>query len=93
MNFLFLSCKKASELIEKKAEEKLSAIEEMQLSVHLSMCKACSSWKTQSKKLDQILKKRLKQKEIEYSSSLSDEHKKQIISQLNQLPDIPTSSS
>ncbi len=49
MNFLFLSCHKSTELIEKKIERKLSFFEEIRLKMHLSMCKACSSFRKQSK--------------------------------------------
>jgi len=85
MNFLFLSCKRASELIEKRAEGNLSPIEEMQLSVHLSMCKACSSWKTQSEKLDLLLKNKLKQKEVDYSTGFTSDNKRKVIEQIKNL--------
>ena len=41
MHLLFLSCLKATELIEKKMHFKLSFGERLQLSVHKAMCDAC----------------------------------------------------
>lgn len=45
---LFLSCLKASELIEKKIHFKLSFREKMQLKIHKSMCNACRIYEKQS---------------------------------------------
>ena len=50
-----LSCKKASALIDKKAEVKLSWKENMQLTMHKSMCDACTAYEKQSKLIDKIL--------------------------------------
>ncbi|MBW6490812.1 MAG: hypothetical protein K0B15_06400 [Lentimicrobium sp.] len=48
LNILFLSCFKATELIEKKLHFKLSAHEKIQLKVHKMMCDACSRYEKQS---------------------------------------------
>lgn len=48
MNTLFLSCLKASELIEKKMHIRLSFTERMQLKAHKMMCKACTMYEKQS---------------------------------------------
>ncbi len=45
---LFLSCLKASELIEKKLHFKLSFRERLQLKIHKSMCEACRIYEKQS---------------------------------------------
>jgi hypothetical protein len=45
---LFLSCLKASELIEKKMHFKLSFREKLQLKIHKSMCDACRIYEKQS---------------------------------------------
>lgn len=45
---LFLSCLKATELIEKQMQFKLSVTERMQLKLHKSMCKACQVYEKQS---------------------------------------------
>lgn len=46
--FLFLSCLKATELIEKQMQFKLSLTERLQLKVHKSMCEACRVYEKQS---------------------------------------------
>jgi len=44
MHILFLSCLKATELIEKKLHFRLSAGEKMQLKMHKMMCSACTNY-------------------------------------------------
>jgi hypothetical protein len=48
MHILFLSCLKATELIEKKLHFKLSFTDKMQLKTHKMMCKACANYEKQS---------------------------------------------
>lgn len=48
MRLLFLSCLKATELVEKKFHIRLSFRENMQLKIHLMMCEACSKYEKQS---------------------------------------------
>ena len=55
MTYLMLSCRKATELIEKKASFSLNPIENMQLFLHTSMCSACRSYEKQSRFLDKCL--------------------------------------
>lgn len=50
-----LSCKKASELIDKKLLVKLSVKENMMLQIHTGMCDACKSYQKQSKTIDKLL--------------------------------------
>lgn len=50
-----LSCKKASELIEKKSVVKLSVKENMMLHMHTAMCDGCKAYQKQSKLLDKFL--------------------------------------
>lgn len=45
---MFLSCLKATELIEKKIHFSLSAKERLQLKMHKMMCDACTSYEKQS---------------------------------------------
>jgi hypothetical protein len=52
---LFLSCKRATELVEKKATFSLSPIEAIQLRMHLGMCDACALYQKYSQKMDKIL--------------------------------------
>jgi len=48
MHILFLSCLKATKLIEKKINFRLSIREKLQLKMHKSMCNACSSYEKQN---------------------------------------------
>ena len=52
MHILFLSCLKATELIEKKFHVKLSFKEKLQLYMHKMMCDACSLYEKQSAVLE-----------------------------------------
>lgn len=55
MHLMMLSCKKATELVEKKSLVDLSWREKAQLNMHTRMCDACSAYKKQSELLDKIL--------------------------------------
>jgi UDP-2,3-diacylglucosamine pyrophosphatase LpxH len=59
MNFLMLSCKKATELIETKSIFGLSWKENIQLKAHTKMCNACSIYQKQSKEIDTLLEKHI----------------------------------
>ena len=48
MHILFLSCFKATELIERRLHFTLSFKEKLQLKLHLMMCDACSKYEKQS---------------------------------------------
>lgn len=52
---MFLSCLKATELINKKSEAPLNCVQGLQLKAHKSMCKACSNYEKQTSILDQAL--------------------------------------
>jgi len=80
MNILMLSCKKATELIEKRLVTGLSGIEKIQLKVHTAVCKNCSTYKKQSN----IIEKGMAQisKIDKESMILSKEKKEQILEQL-----------
>ena len=56
MHFLFLSCLKATELIEKKFHFKLSLTEKIQLEMHKMMCNACKTYEKQSGIIEEGLK-------------------------------------
>jgi len=53
---LFLSCRKATELVEKKQLAGLSCKENLQLTTHKLMCYACRNYEKQSYFIDFILK-------------------------------------
>jgi len=59
MQWVMLSCKKATELIEKKLLTKLSFGEKVQLKMHESLCDACTAYEKQSKLMDQLLSKHI----------------------------------
>lgn len=65
MHLLFLSCLKATELIEKQFHFKLSFSERLQLKVHKSMCKACVNYEKQSTVLEDAIHKHLKKQIIQ----------------------------
>lgn len=60
MHMLFLSCLKASQLIEKKTRIKLSAREKIQLKIHKAMCQACKLYEDQSEIIDKGIEKSIK---------------------------------
>ena len=79
-----LSCKKASALIDKKAEAKLSWKENMQLTMHKSMCDACTAYEKQSKLIDKILHTHIhSHSETNLSFIENKELQEKIISKLN----------
>ena len=57
MHILFLSCLKATELIEKKMQFKLYFREKLQLNLHKSMCKACRSYEKQNYLIEMGIRK------------------------------------
>ncbi|MEO8962677.1 MAG: hypothetical protein ABI325_12405 [Ginsengibacter sp.] len=59
MQWLMLSCKKATELIEKKLLINLSFREKMQLKMHKGFCDACTAYEKQSKLIDKLLNKHI----------------------------------
>lgn len=61
MDILFLSCLKASALIEKKLHVKLSFTERMQLKAHKMMCEYCTAYEKQTILLDKGIEKQIHQ--------------------------------
>ena len=57
LNILFLSCLKATELIEKKLHFRLSLAEKSQLKVHKMMCDACQRYDRQTHIIENSLKR------------------------------------
>jgi len=60
MNFLMLSCRKATSLIEKKSMFRLSLKEQVQLHIHSNLCDACSSYQKQSEQIDRLVEQEQK---------------------------------
>ena len=80
MNFMVNSCKRSTFLIEKRSLEGLDLREKMLLKVHLSMCKTCHAYQTQSKLIDRFVEKVLDQKYKRVT--LSEAFKNHLIDQL-----------
>ncbi len=59
MKYLFLSCLKATELIEKKLYFKLSFKEKIQLKVHKMMCDACTNYEKQNLLIEKAIEKKI----------------------------------
>lgn len=53
---MMLSCKKASELIEKRKVTGLSLMESLRLSMHKRMCDFCNTYEKESLLLDKAIK-------------------------------------
>lgn len=80
MSRLMLSCKKATELIEKQQLTPLRLTERFQLKLHKKMCAVCSAYEKQSILLDKALNKRFTQPSS--GEQLSHESKDRIITYL-----------
>ncbi len=57
MNMLMLSCRKATELMDKKANLDLKPVERFQLFLHTSMCDACTLYEKQGQFLERLLRR------------------------------------
>jgi len=83
MHTLMLSCRKASELIDKKSMVKLSFKENIQLHLHTSMCAGCKAYQKQSKVLDHLLQKHLRSNDpLGVPQVINNDLKNEIISKL-----------
>ena len=82
MNIFILSCKRTTELIEKRDVEALSLIEKLQLSLHVSMCKACKSYEKKSQIIEQAVSQWIKNKKTIENSELSGNVKTSIIKEI-----------
>lgn len=81
MNYLMLSCKKATGLIEKKSVFGLSWKENIQLKVHTKMCDACSTYQKQSKEIDTLLEKHICSTDETFTPELENKELKETILQ------------
>ena len=83
MHTLMLSCRKASELIDKKSVVRLSLRENIQLHLHTSMCAGCKAYQKQSKVLDDLLQKHLRSNDPDdVPQVINNDLKQEIISKL-----------
>ena len=79
---IFLSCEKASELIDKKSVFGLSLKEKISLSIHTGMCSVCKTYKTQSELLDRFIDKYLQSDESMIKQQTHNELKEKINSNM-----------
>jgi hypothetical protein len=78
------SCKKASELIDKKSVVKLTLRENMMLHIHTSFCDACTTYQKQSRILHDLLKEHIQNNDPEQVTQvINNELKEKIFSRLN----------
>lgn len=83
MNALMFSCKKASELLDKKSELPLSFKEKVTLRMHTAMCDGCKAYQKQSVILDVLLHTHFGHSdETKFPLMINHELKKRIISKL-----------
>ncbi len=80
MNFLMLSCKKASALIDKKTLLGLTLKERVMLKMHTAMCTACTAYNKQSRFIEHALHEHFNTGTEQLNTK---ELKAQIISKLN----------
>lgn len=59
MNWVMLSCRTATELMEKKGSFRLTLVERAQLFMHTAMCDGCRTYFKQSDLMDKVLKKQV----------------------------------
>lgn len=79
MYMIMLSCKKATELIEKRALVRLSSKEKIQLHLHKTMCDACTAYQKQSKKIDELLERYIHTSDFNNSGSYQNQELKERI--------------
>ncbi|MEO9021998.1 MAG: hypothetical protein ABI237_02825 [Ginsengibacter sp.] len=82
MHWLLLSCRKATELIEKKLLIKLTFKEKLQLELHKSMCSACTAYEKQSKRMDDLFNKQIRNEGIEIFTTHNEGLKEKIINDI-----------
>jgi hypothetical protein len=85
LHSVFLSCLKASQLVEKQQIFGLSASELIQMKAHLLICKGCNEYKIQSFFIAKGIKEKIEKGEtyIQISSEELDRVKKLILSKLS----------
>jgi hypothetical protein len=83
MNWLMLSCKKATELIEKESFAGLTRKEKIRLHLHTSLCNGCTAYQKQSLLIDKFLHHHLGKDATEFVPFLENKDlKDRIISKL-----------
>ncbi|MEA1786739.1 hypothetical protein U1E44_11595 [Arenibacter sp. GZD96] len=81
MNMLFLSCKQATALVEKKQVTTLSLLERIQLKMHIWMCSACRSYEKQSLLMNSLMQ-RMVSRSKEELNHMDEAAKKKVLQQI-----------
>ncbi len=87
MNIMMLSCRKATELMEKKLYSDLGQTERFKLFLHTRMCDACRLYEKQSQFMDSVLRKQSATPNHRKASlkTLPEEVKSKILEELDNL--------
>jgi len=80
MHWLMLSCKRATQLMEKSMHFGLNPIEKVQLSMHKKACKYCKAYEKQNKIIESILQEGLENHV--HAPSLSEDNKKNMLEEI-----------
>lgn len=80
MQRLMLSCKKATELVEKRTVAGLSPVEAVQMRLHMGACEVCRHYEHQSAVLDKAVAQLARQQQE--SPALDEQQKALIISRI-----------
>lgn len=83
LHILFLPCKEATLLMEKRNAQKISAKENMRLSLHIAICKWCKVYNEKLILLDKIFRKTLTEKNTEINESEIQDFKNKMIEKLD----------
>lgn len=85
MNIFMISCRKATELIEKKLYLGLTPPEKVKLKMHTAMCNACRNYEQQSTAIDTSLHKFIEKIPSENTSKTPSDLKEKIKTNLENL--------
>jgi hypothetical protein len=81
---MLLTCKTASEFIEKRKNNSMTLKERVQLKIHLLICKVCRYYEKQSAIIDKLLHLKSKQQaETKHTDKEIEELKENIIQKFN----------
>ncbi|MCI2230040.1 hypothetical protein MC378_12750 [Polaribacter sp. MSW13] len=82
LNKFINSCKKTTELIDKKTFSRLSFLEKAQLRLHKSVCKTCNAYEKRSQFLDKSLENLFNHNTSHNKAQLSEDRKAKILEEL-----------
>lgn len=80
MNLLMISCKKSTELMEKRISFSLSLSEKIQLNIHKQLCTYCRRYEKQSIFIEKLLQSQ--SRNTESVPAISDEKASEVIAKI-----------